>query len=74
MTHPLRQYREDNGLTAETLASSLGCSKATISRIETGDQQPSPDLAKAIRDATGVPLWSLRPDIWDAPSEPRSAA
>ncbi|WP_371678976.1 transcriptional regulator [Microvirga sp. KLBC 81] len=35
----------------------------------------SAELAKAIHEATGgeVPKWSLRPDLWDPPPNPRSS-
>ncbi|WP_373874683.1 helix-turn-helix transcriptional regulator [Methylobacterium iners] len=70
-THPLREYREAESLSLDAIAALVGRSKASISRIETGDQQPSPELARAIRDVTGIPLWKLRPDLWDAPETPQ---
>jgi transcriptional regulator with XRE-family HTH domain len=67
LTHPLRAYRVRAGISMEALAWRVQVSKASISRIETGLQSPSPELARALEAETGVPKWQLRPDIWDKP-------
>jgi hypothetical protein len=53
--HPLRNFRKSNPISMA----------ASISRIETGLQQPSPELSRALESLTGVPKWKLRPDLWD---------
>lgn len=67
--HPLTRYREANGLTLEALGACVGVSKPSIWRIEAGEQQPSPDLARRIERMTGIPRHELRPDLWDAPAK-----
>ena len=46
--HPLKEYRIAAGLTLEELASLAEISKASLSRIETGDQIPSLGLVKRL--------------------------
>lgn len=41
------------------LAQELGVKPSTITRILRGERRPSPDLAKKISDATGVPVTDL---------------
>lgn len=41
------------------LAQELGVEPSTITRILKGKRRPSPDLAKKISDATGVPITEL---------------
>jgi transcriptional regulator with XRE-family HTH domain len=63
--HPLRNFRKSNPISIAALAEKAGVSAASISRIETGLQQPSPELSRALESLTGVPKWKLRPDLWD---------
>jgi transcriptional regulator with XRE-family HTH domain len=74
--HPLTAYRERQQprLTLEELGARVGVSKPTIWRIEAGQQQPSPDLARALERETGIPRHKLRPDLWDAPAPERAAS
>ena len=51
--HPLRTYRERSRQSLEELAKECGTTRATLSRIETGRQNPSLDLMDRIRTATG---------------------
>jgi transcriptional regulator with XRE-family HTH domain len=44
MTHPLRTYRHKVGITLDHLASQVGATKSTLSRIESGARFPSVDL------------------------------
>jgi transcriptional regulator with XRE-family HTH domain len=67
VTHPLTLYRERHELTLEELGELVGLSKPSVWRIEAGEQMPSPETAKTIHAKTNIPLWELRPDIWDAP-------
>jgi transcriptional regulator with XRE-family HTH domain len=50
--HPLRLYRDRAGLSLEELANACGSTRATLSRIENGLQNPSLALIERIRDAT----------------------
>jgi transcriptional regulator with XRE-family HTH domain len=54
MAHPLKAYREANGLTLEALAARVGVSAPTISRIETGENLPSMALLGRLKAATGI--------------------
>lgn len=70
-THPVRAYREANGISLEKLADLLVLhgvpeddkpSMAKLSRIETG--QPCPvDLLEPLERITGVPAKEIRPDL-----------
>lgn len=51
--HPLRAYRDRTGQSLEELAKECGTTRATLSRIENGLQNPSLDLMDRIRTATG---------------------
>jgi transcriptional regulator with XRE-family HTH domain len=50
-------------LTLKGLGDQVSRSKATISKIENNLQLPSPKLAKALSEITGVPAKELRPDL-----------
>lgn len=67
--HPLRRYRTAKDISLETLAKRVGSTKASLSRIETRLQMPSPALARVLQKVTGIPLWELRPDIWEKPKK-----
>ncbi len=45
------------------LAGDVGVTKATLSRIETGDMPLSIDLAKKLCARTGIPMAQLLPDL-----------
>lgn len=47
----IKQWREYRDLTQDALAERLGTSKASISRIETGDQAYTQDFLEACADA-----------------------
>lgn len=68
--HPLAAYRERTGKTQEEIARSVGCSKPTISRIESGNQGLSDALLKKLVRKTGVPAALLRPDLAALMQEP----
>lgn len=61
--HPLKTYREANDITLDVLASRLGTTKATLSQIENGKRQVSQELLPKIREETGIPAKTLRPDL-----------
>jgi transcriptional regulator with XRE-family HTH domain len=56
-SHPVKRYREINGLTLRQLADIVGTTDATVSRIENGLQKPSLDLLQRFVDRT-----DLRPE------------
>ncbi len=63
--HPLKAFRDshDPPLTQEQLAERLGVSKVSVSRWETGERKPEPELLPAISAETGVSAAQLRPDL-----------
>lgn len=73
MTHPLAQYRIDNGRQSqEALAKLLEVSSVTISRWETGARKIDADILPRVVERTGIPAALLRPDLAEllAPAEP----
>jgi len=60
----LKAWRERQGLSLTDLAISVGITKATLSRIETGQRRPSVDTALALEEVTGIKRWHFRPDLW----------
>lgn len=53
------------------LVEAIGCfSQQTISRVLNCENEPAPELAVAIHNATGgvVPKWKIRPDLFDDPA------
>lgn len=55
----LKQWRHDSGKTLLEVADAAGTSDATISRIETGKQRPTPELARRLEAVTGIPAESF---------------
>jgi transcriptional regulator with XRE-family HTH domain len=49
--HFIREWRKHRGLTQEKLADRIGTTKASISRIETGEQPYTQDFLEAAADA-----------------------
>jgi DNA-binding XRE family transcriptional regulator len=63
--HPLCKYRNHNDLTLKEVAERVGdVEHASLSRIESGKQKPSLELAARISKATGIHIRELRPDIY----------
>ncbi len=57
----------------QKLAKAIGCfSQQTISRALNRDNDPAPELAVAIHNASqgAVPKWLIRPDLFDSPFNP----
>jgi DNA-binding transcriptional regulator YdaS (Cro superfamily) len=57
-------------LTAEqkrAYAKRAGIQRVYLSQLTTGYRLPSPSLSRVLREESGnrVPLYELRPDIWD---------
>lgn len=61
--HPLRSYREREGMTQRQLAESFGVTRTTVARWETFVRNVDGDLVQAISDKTGIPKRELRPDL-----------
>lgn len=50
--HPLKTYRDERGLTMAAFARIAGTSESTISRVESGQLQPTFPLLRRLVDAT----------------------
>ncbi len=72
MEHPLRRYRKDTETTLDALAEKIGATAATLSRIETGKQDPSLDLVRRLIEATGGAVSAS--DFLSAPQPAEDAA
>jgi DNA-binding XRE family transcriptional regulator len=46
----LREAREASGLTADQVAEKAGVHRTTLYRVESGDQLPSREVARALHD------------------------
>ena len=68
--NPLEQYRKEHGLTFRKLAQITGVGPSTVYRHLRGLQTIAPEVAFRYRNALGIPLHELRPDLWPAP-EPK---
>lgn len=64
----LADHLSQTGKRPAQLAQELGVEPSTITRILRGERRPSPDLAKRISDATGIPIVDLL-----YPSSPEAA-
>jgi len=67
----IRRYRLRHGLTQAAFASIVGVSQRTVSRWERGEDRPSLDQQKRLRDLGWEPpgsvLASLRAAVWHCP-------
>lgn len=63
--HPVRAYRlsQDPPVTLQALASDVGITKASLSRIETGKLALSQKVGEKLSRRTGIPLAILLPDL-----------
>lgn len=61
--HPLRKYREDNGLSQEGLGRKLGVSRQTVLRWENGHREIKTRKLNKVSEVTGIPPAMLRPDL-----------
>jgi transcriptional regulator with XRE-family HTH domain len=55
-THPLKQWRSDQGLTQEAAAERLGLTEPTLSRYEKRRRTPSLTQAAKLSEKTGIPI------------------
>lgn len=63
--HPVRVYRRAQvpPVTLLDLATRIGITKSSLSRIETGKHELTTDLAQKISAETGIPMRVLCPDL-----------
>ena len=52
----LKRRRQEQGLTQEQLAQGVSCSVFAIRKLESGERQPSKQLAKLLAQALGIPV------------------
>lgn len=66
--HPLRVYRNQTGTSLKEFGDRICLSHSQLSRIESGKQQATAEVAMEIELATGgvVRRAQLRPDLWGA--------
>lgn len=66
MSKSLKTARKKNSLTQQQLADRVGVTRWWINRIELGERQASPHVAKKIHAVLSnhLSLSDLRPDIW----------
>lgn len=67
----LYDWRKREGFTLEQVADKIGCSSATVSRLENGKQSPSLALANRLRLASSGEVTPN--DFPSVPSEPEVA-
>lgn len=64
MTSPLKTHRTDAGLTLVQFAELVGVAHTTVMRWESGAVKIDPARALQIHHNHGIPLATLRPDLW----------
>ena len=62
--HPLRAYRDAEGMSADELARKLKVSEISIRSYENGARQPSALRAIDFEKRIGIPREELRPDLF----------
>lgn len=61
--HPLKTFREREGLSQEALAAMLGVKRPSITRWENRTRLPDADKLSRIKEKTGISPAELRPDL-----------
>jgi transcriptional regulator with XRE-family HTH domain len=64
--HPLREYRQEHGLTCDELGKKLGLAGSTVRSYENGHRIIDGDTAVMIEGRIGVSRAKLRSDLWGA--------
>ena len=66
MKHPFTVYRESKTpkMTQEELGEILQISTASVSRIESGSQNITPENARRFAERLKIGKEALRPDLW----------
>jgi len=49
----------------------IGVTPRAVAAWRRHERRPTPLMARKIARLTGLPLYSIRPDVWDPPNEPR---
>jgi transcriptional regulator with XRE-family HTH domain len=63
MTHPLKAYRDREGLTQAELGKRLGVPRNSVARWEIGARKIDTALVPSVAQKTGIPPRELRPDL-----------
>jgi transcriptional regulator with XRE-family HTH domain len=64
MVHPLKAYRDANGLTQERLGKLIGVPRETVARWECGARKIGQrKLLQVVSEKTGISPRELRPDL-----------
>jgi len=71
--HPIDRVLTEYGLDSQTLALALRVSVEAVRTWRRGTRRITPDAARITEARFGVPKHLLRPDLWDAPAEPKSS-
>ncbi len=61
--HPLKAYREREGISQRELAHRLGVSAMTVIRWETNKRKIRDDMVCRVSGLTGIAAAELRPDL-----------
>ena len=64
MESALKNHRTDAGLTLVQFAELVGVAHTTVMRWESGAVKIDPARALQIHHSHGIPLATLRPDLW----------
>jgi hypothetical protein len=70
MTESLDPVFTEYGVEARDLMIALQVSREAVRKWQRGLQPMSPANARVISVRFGIPLWRLRPDVWDRPGDP----
>jgi transcriptional regulator with XRE-family HTH domain len=70
----VRELRRAAGLTQEDLADRCGLFRTYMSRVETGQANPTLSMIHALAASLGVPVAALFPETAEAPPKARRAA
>lgn len=67
----LKEYREQSGMTLESLSHRVGFPNQTLNRWERGDRIPKIDVVAVLAEKLNVsPLWLIGYDVAEFPSQP----
>ena len=72
LTQAFRNARSARGYTTRYLAQKLGVAQPLLSRIEQGQQMPSPSLVKKLESLTKQPLAAMVKGQFDRPADPNN--
>lgn len=60
----ITEYRKARGLSQEEFAESIGVSRPTVNRWETGARKIGGKRVPVVAQRTGIPVSDLRPDLF----------